>query len=104
MALFDLPLDELEVHRPARSEPADFDAFWQATLSEARAHPLEASFEPVDYGLTTVDTFDVSFRGHGGQPIRGWLLTPRHAAASTATRAAATTMAVEELRFAKRHL
>ncbi|HEX7587587.1 MAG TPA: acetylxylan esterase, partial [Anaerolineae bacterium] len=31
MALFDKPLEELKTYRPQRVEPADFDAFWQAT-------------------------------------------------------------------------
>lgn len=75
--LFDLPLEELERYRPPRVEPADFDAFWEETLREARSFPLRATFEPVDFGLRTLETFDVTFNGYGGQPIRGWLLLPR---------------------------
>lgn len=74
---FDMPLDELKTYLPSREEPSDFDAFWQQSLSEARAFPLEPMFEPVDYGLRTVEAFDVTFNGYGGQPIRGWLLLPR---------------------------
>ena len=32
MAMFDLPLAELESYRPDVAEPDDFDAFWSATL------------------------------------------------------------------------
>lgn len=74
---FDLPLEKLKTYLPQRSEPADFDAFWQETLAEARRFPLEATFYPVNYGLRTVETFDVTFRGAGGSPIKGWLLLPR---------------------------
>lgn len=74
---FDLPQSELESYRPQREEPADFDDFWTSTLMEARLHPLEASFEPVDFGLRAMDTFDVSFHGFGGQPIKGWLTVPK---------------------------
>lgn len=77
MAFFDLPLDQLKTYTPARQEPADFDAFWAATLAEARAHPLAARFEPVDTGLATLESFDVTFNGFGGQPIKGWLQLPR---------------------------
>ncbi|MDY6877236.1 MAG: acetylxylan esterase [Chloroflexota bacterium] len=77
MMLFDLPLEQLRTYRPPRKEPDDFDAFWQQTLEEARGFPLDAIFEPVDYGLRTVETFDVTFNGYGGQPIKGWLLLPR---------------------------
>lgn len=77
MALFDLPLAQLQTYRPERDEPADFDRFWSGTLAEARAHPLDARFAPADFGLRTVETFDVTFNGYGGQPIKGWLLLPR---------------------------
>ncbi len=77
MAYFDFPPDELKVYLPERQEPADFDLFWQRTLSETRSHPLNASFEAVDYGLETVESFDVTFSGYAGQPIKGWLLLPR---------------------------
>ncbi len=75
--LFDLPLEQLKTYLPPREEPTDFDAFWRQTLEEARRFPLNAAFEPVDYGLRTVETFDVTFNGYGGQPIKGWLLLPR---------------------------
>ena len=75
--LFDLPLEQLKTYLPPRQEPTDFDEFWRKTLAETRQHPLNAVFEPVDYGLRTVETFDVTFNGYGGQPIKGWLLLPR---------------------------
>ncbi len=79
MAFFDLPLEELRRYQPVLSEPADFDAFWAATLEQARSHPLDARFEAVDFGLRTVTTYDVTFNGYAGQPIKGWLLLPANA-------------------------
>ena len=77
MPLFDMPLDELRVYKPARQEPADFDDFWRETLDEARQHDLDARFEPVDHGLETVAVYDVTFAGFGGAPIKGWYMRPR---------------------------
>jgi cephalosporin-C deacetylase len=77
MAFFDLPYDELVTYKPPRNEPADFDAFWQATLSEARQHPLNPRFVPYDLGLKTLDVYDTAFTGYGGQEIKGWMLLPR---------------------------
>ncbi len=74
--LVDLPLDQLRSYNPAFSEPSDFDAFWAATLADARKHPLNATFVPFDAGLKTLDVFDVTFNGYGGQPIKGWFLKP----------------------------
>ncbi|HJR79219.1 MAG TPA: acetylxylan esterase [Anaerolineales bacterium] len=77
MATFDLPLNELKTYCPERDEPADFDAFWKSTLEEARTFPLNATFEQVDYGLLAQETFDATFSGFGGQPIKGWLILPK---------------------------
>jgi len=74
---FDLPLDQLHNYCPPREEPDDFDAFWADTLADAGRFPLDAEFEPVDAGLRLIEAYDVTFRGYGGQPIKGWLLLPR---------------------------
>jgi cephalosporin-C deacetylase len=79
MAHFDLPLEQLQTYIPARTEPPDFDSFWANTLAEARQFPLNAKFEPIDTGLTLLDTCDVTYNGFGGQPIKGWFLTPKNA-------------------------
>ncbi|MCZ7539269.1 MAG: acetylxylan esterase [Anaerolineae bacterium] len=77
MAFFDLSLEELQAYQPPREEPPDFDAFWAETLAAARQHPLNARFEAVDFGLRLMDTYDVTFAGYGGQPIKGWFMLPR---------------------------
>lgn len=79
MAFFDFPLEKLRTYLPERSEPPDFDTFWQSTLEEARQYPLNACFEPykADGLHKTLEIFDVTFNGYGGQPIKGWLLLPR---------------------------
>ncbi|MBK9941708.1 MAG: acetylxylan esterase [Kouleothrix sp.] len=77
MAFFDLTLDQLRTYLPPRDEPPGFDAFWRDTLADARRTPLDPRFAPVDAGLRTVEVFDLSFNGFGGQPIKGWLLLPR---------------------------
>jgi cephalosporin-C deacetylase len=78
MPFFDLPMEELQTYSPPVHEPADFDVFWQRTLDEARAYPLNAVFTPAATYLKTVDVYDVSFAGFGGHPIKGWYLVPRH--------------------------
>ena len=77
MTFYDLPLEELLTYTPPRTEPDDFDAFWESTLAETRQHPLSPRFERVDAGLQTLETFDVTFNGYAGQPIKGWLVLPR---------------------------
>jgi cephalosporin-C deacetylase len=72
-----MPLEELKTYLPPREEPSNFDAFWQQSLTETRGFGLKATFEPADYGLRTVETYDVTFNGYAGQPVKGWLLLPR---------------------------
>ncbi|MBV2352941.1 acetylxylan esterase [Streptomyces sp. J2-1] len=76
MALFDLPLAQLRTYRSDSSAPDDFEEFWDTTLKDARALPLDARFAPVDAGLATIDVYDVTFAGYGGHPVRGWLRVP----------------------------
>lgn len=76
MAQWDLPLEEMRAYAPDLPVPADFEDFWATTLTDARRHPLAATFEPVDTGLALVETFDVTFAGFGGSPIKGWFHLP----------------------------
>lgn len=76
MPRVDMPLDELVSYLPERDEPADFAAFWSATLADARRHDTAPTFTPHDAGLTLVDVYDVRFPGFGGHPVAGWLLVP----------------------------
>lgn len=76
MALFDLPLTELERYLPDVPEPADFDEFWSTTLAEARRHEPVRRLEPVRTGLRTLDTWDLELAGFDGQPVLAWVTRP----------------------------
>lgn len=78
MARFDLSPDQLREYKPERTEQPDHDAFWASTLAESRALASPPVVTPIDVGLRTVDTFDVTFSGYGGQPIKAWLILPAH--------------------------
>lgn len=73
----DMPLEELQTFRPARTEPEDFDTFWKTTLDEARAAARPAVLEPVETRLKLAEVYDVTFSGFDGQPIKAWLWLPR---------------------------
>lgn len=74
--LFDLPLDQLKTYNPPLEEPGDFNSFWSATIAEARRHPIGAQFVKHEGHLKLIETYDVTFRGYAGQPIKGWFLVP----------------------------
>src|SRR4051794_11091881 len=80
MAFLSMELSDLVKHRPERTEPDDFDAFWADTLAEARAAaPAVLRVEDAATALTTVTVQDVTFAGFAGQPIKGWFVRPRGA-------------------------
>ncbi|WBB80593.1 acetylxylan esterase [Micromonospora sp. WMMD882] len=76
MPFSDLPLDQLRRYAPAVAEPADFDAFWRATLREAATLPVLLDVRPERTGLRLVETFDVTFAGFAGDPVRAWYTRP----------------------------
>lgn len=76
MAYADLPLSQLRAHTTEGAEPDDLDAFWAGSLAEARRHDRAPVFTQTPNGLTTIDSYSVSFPGFGGQSVAGWLHVP----------------------------
>jgi cephalosporin-C deacetylase len=74
--MFDLSLDELRAYRPEVAVPDDFVDFWRRSIEKARTDDLAASFTQVDNKLAVIDTYDVTYAGFGGTPIKGWLHVP----------------------------
>ncbi|MGW1951367.1 acetylxylan esterase [Streptomyces sp. NPDC001920] len=76
MPVLDLPWEDLKRYRPDPLEPADFDEFWHDTLKGAAQTGVLVSVHPVATGLRLTETFDVTFRGFGGDPVRAWYSRP----------------------------
>jgi cephalosporin-C deacetylase len=80
----DKPLEELRAYRPEVAEPEDFAEFWAAEVVAARELGGEPSFDAVETPIRAAEVLDVTFPGHGGAPIKAWLLTPREPLAGAA--------------------
>lgn len=76
MPRFDLDEVSLAEYRSSVSPPRDLAEFWKQTLDEARAVAWPPKAEPVSVALRVVETFDVTFSGFAGQPIKAWLHRP----------------------------
>jgi cephalosporin-C deacetylase len=76
MAFFDLPLDQLQEQRPTVARADDFEAFWVGTLDTELTRPLEPRIVKVATPLRTLDVYDVSWVGYGGQRVQAWLRVP----------------------------
>jgi cephalosporin-C deacetylase len=74
--LLDLPLSELRTYRPDVVPPPDLVEFWTSTVAESRTHDLALSVEPYDNKLAVIDTYDVTYAGFGGTPVKAWLHVP----------------------------
>lgn len=62
--------------RPAVVEPADFRAFWETTLAEARTYDLAVERVPAATPLSEIEFWDLTFSGFGGDRVRAWLSMP----------------------------
>src|SRR5674476_1222733 len=76
MAFFDLPLDQLQSSRLTVVRPDDLEQFWTATLDAELSRPLDARIEQLETPLRTLDVYDVSWVGYGGQRVQAWLRLP----------------------------
>jgi cephalosporin-C deacetylase len=76
MPLTDLNLQECLDYRPELPDPPGLATFWEQSITEAWERSQPVSVERVDNGLRMVDTFDVTFSGAGGDPVRAWLHLP----------------------------
>lgn len=76
MALTDMPLSDLLDYRPEFTEPDGFDDFWRRTITEHAPADPAIELRPFDCGLRAIDVHDVTFAGHDGTPIKGWLQVP----------------------------
>ncbi|MDQ1124318.1 acetylxylan esterase [Microbacterium trichothecenolyticum] len=72
----DMPLELLREYRPALPVPDGLDAFWQATLAEAREVARPITLTPVDAPVRALSVHDLTFTGFAGDEIRGWVVRP----------------------------
>jgi cephalosporin-C deacetylase len=76
MPSIDMPLDQMRQYKPPLYRQADFQDFWDSTVAEATAQPLNAELIPYDLPAGTVETFAIRFDGYKGGRLAGWYLRP----------------------------
>ena len=77
--MFDFPLTMLKTYWGINPKPADFDAYWDAALTEMRALDPEVSLVPAEFQAPFADCFDMTFTGVGGARVYAKLLKPKQA-------------------------
>jgi cephalosporin-C deacetylase len=79
MNLFDMSLEELKVYKPTLTKQEDFDRFWEETLKEAKAQPINAKVAHQSYPVEQVRVYDVFFDGFKNSKIYARYVLPRYA-------------------------
>ncbi|MFF5084917.1 acetylxylan esterase [Actinoplanes sp. NPDC000266] len=72
--IIDLSPEQLATYRSSVTAPGDFDAFWASTLAEQG--DIDVRIREVPALLKSITTYDLTFRGFGGQDIHAWLRVP----------------------------
>ncbi|WP_431230810.1 acetylxylan esterase [Paenarthrobacter nicotinovorans] len=76
MPFTDLPLAQMRAYQGSSQLPTDLGEFWDTTIEGASLFPIDACFERVETHLRLIETYDVTFAGFGGDPIKAWLHLP----------------------------
>jgi cephalosporin-C deacetylase len=67
----------MEDYRGRTVCPADFDEFWDLTLTESRAQDGAAvTRRPAPTALRAIECHDLTFPGFAGEPVKAWLRLP----------------------------
>ena len=75
--LFDMPMEKLKTYKGTNPKPADFDAFWDRSLSEMKALDSEVEMKHSEFQVPFVECFDLFFTGVGGARVHAKLLRPK---------------------------
>ena len=81
MALFDLPLEQLQTYGGVNPCPPDFDQYWEKALKELQGVAPCPELKPAAFQVPFAECFDLYFTGVGGARIHARYLQPRQAAA-----------------------
>lgn len=67
----------LYAYKPALTKEEDFDIFWEETIQQTKAVPLNLRKEKVDYPIAYADIYDISYNGFDETRVHGWYIAPK---------------------------
>jgi cephalosporin-C deacetylase len=67
---------DLYNYLPVLTKKDDFDEFWEKTIQETKAIPLDAERTLIDYPSTYVKVYSISYNGMDDTRINGWYIVP----------------------------
>ena len=78
MPLIDMPLEKLKAYGGRNPRPADFDEFWDASLSELDTVAPNAVFEPYDYPSSCCEMYKLTFTSTKGAKLFAKVAKPKN--------------------------
>ena len=78
MPCVDMPIEKLKAYQGINPRPADFDEFWDRSLTELEAIDPQADFKPYDYPSAIADFFDLTFTSTKGARIYAKFARPKN--------------------------
>ncbi|GGE30561.1 acetylxylan esterase [Streptococcus himalayensis] len=71
-------LEEMKTYRGRDEVPADFDEFWNGAIAELKL-PVDHRLIEKDFGLPTVDCYEIQFDGTNGGKVYARMVLPKGA-------------------------
>ncbi len=64
-------------YKPKLTKEEDFDMFWEKTIQQTKAVPLNATKERIDYPIDGVEVYKITYNGFDNTVIHGWYILPK---------------------------
>lgn len=77
MPVIDMPLEKLSVYQGRNPRPADFDEFWDRSLSELDKVEPNPVFTPYDFPSRIADAYELTFTSIGGAKMYAKFMKPK---------------------------
>ena len=75
---FDFPLEQLKTYQGINPRPADFDTYWEKSLTEMHALDPQVKLVPAEFQTPFAECFHLYFTGVGGARVYAKLLRPKN--------------------------
>ena len=99
MPSIDMPLEQMRQYKPTLYREADFDQFWETTINEATAQPLNAELIPYVLPTKNLQCYAVRFDGYKGSRIAAGMCGRPRGASSLACASITATAAADPDRW-----
>ncbi len=70
-------INQLELYRPSQRKRNDHNAFWKETYNEIRKKPLNSVLKELDYPISQISAYELTYHGFDETAIKAYYLLPK---------------------------